>query len=562
MSPEQFAGRPGAVDVRTDVYALGVMLYQLLAGRLPFRSLREKAEGTAAPMPAGCPRELRCIVAKAMSPEQSARYGSASALADDLRRFLRGERVLAHPPTLAYLMRAYARRQRGLAAGLVAAMVVAVAGTAAVWIYAVSEARARREADRERSVSESVVDHLVAGVIGAASPYARMGLDISVARALDHAAAHVEGRFSDPLVEASVRMAIGESYADLGRAVEAEAQLRRAADLRRSALGERDPRTIEATRRLASAIVAQPDRTAEARALYDRLYATARDALGPSDERTLHVGAGLAAALDYGGDSGAAATLLRELLDRAVAAHGEAHEVAQVIANDLATALAQTGALEEAERLLERTLEHGRRTLGDDHPDVILTQNNLAAVYGDAGRFDDAAALHRRTLESCRRIFGRDHPHTATSAGNLGAMLTQLRDFAAAEPLCREALEFWRGEAGPRARSTLIATLNLGQCLLELGRIEESLGLTAAAIPPAREVLPDGDLLLPVLLMLHANALTAGGNFAGAEAALAEAGPMLDALPGTPFVAAHREALEALGAARASAGPGSTAPPD
>jgi eukaryotic-like serine/threonine-protein kinase len=275
MSPEQALAEPLELDTRSDVYALGVILYELLAGRLPYtlsRSLPEAVHTIREEDPAPLSSiahafrgDIETIVAKALEEEKGRRYASAVELAADIRRYLADEPIVARPPTTRYQLQKFARRHRALVAGIAAVFVALVGGIVASTWEAARAGRAERAAIQERdkavaekkradteaasakAINDFLRDDLLsqAGISAQAQPDVKVDPDLKVRTALDRAASRIAGKFdSQPLVEAAIRETMGTAYADLGLYPEAQRQRERALELRRRDLGEEHPDTL------------------------------------------------------------------------------------------------------------------------------------------------------------------------------------------------------------------------------------------------------------------------------------------------------------------------------
>lgn len=254
MSPEQVSGNPEEIDARTDVYALGMVLYELLAGRPPYETggnvpdaIRVIREQDPAPL-GRTSREFRgdleIITAKALEKDKRRRYGSASDLAADIRRFLLHEPIHARPASTIYQVRKFAARNKALAGGVLAVFLVLLAG---VLVSAWEAARALRAERTTKAVSEFLENDVLAqaGPRVQAGPNTRPDPDLKVRTALDRAAARIPGKFnSQPEVEAGIRQIIGNAYRDLGLYTEAIPQMERALELRRRVLGEEHADTL------------------------------------------------------------------------------------------------------------------------------------------------------------------------------------------------------------------------------------------------------------------------------------------------------------------------------
>lgn len=494
-SPEQRCG--GRVGITTDVFSIGVVLFELLTGRRPELGPETAGEGDAPPVGAGS--DLDLIVLKALRADPERRYPSADQFAEDLRRYLAGLPVAARPDTLRYRMAKFARRNRaGVAAA--AALLLALAGgiAASTWeahrahlaqqaalqenALARSEsARARTERDRaiaaeqtanrerntaiaererantEAATAKAVTDFLRDDLLGQASPNAQAGADLKVRTALDRAAQRMEGKFAGkPLVEADVRSTIGESYFALGLYAEAQQQFERAWALRRARLGDRHRDTLDSMTSIAVLYRSQ-GKLDEAERLYNRILDAQRTEFGERDPATLLTMSNLAVVYAHQQKYARSEAVNLHVLEIQKSVLGPEHLDTLRTMNNLGVNYTSEGKFLEAERLYRYILEVRRRVQGPTHPNTIFTVNNLAVVYTRVGgKAEEAEKLYRETLDQQRRILGAEHPDTLLTMNNLGLLWTSQPDkYAAAEELLTETAQARGRVLGSAHRDTL-----------------------------------------------------------------------------------------------------------
>jgi len=509
MSPEQALSSGEDIDTRTDVYSLGVVLYELLAGALPIelrkisfeeflRSLREKEPlkpstkirtedpATSAEVarkrqtePPALAKQMRgdldSIALKALEKERGRRYGSPEELAADIGRYLRNEAVLAVPPSFGYRTRKFARRYR-LPLATVTAFVLVLISAAAVSIR--QSIRANREAAVAQAVNDFLQNDLLAQASAAnqSSPSTNPDPHLEVRTALDRAAARISGKFDrQPEVEAAIRGTIGTTYFGLGLYPEARKQLERVLELQRRTLRANDPSILKTIFRLGS-VATEQGKYPEAEALLNEALKNQRRALGPESADTLQS------------------------------------------MNSLALVYLRQGKYPQAEALDNQLLEIGRRVLGPEHPDTLKSMNSLAAVYLRQGKYPQAEALCSRALEISRRVLGSEHPDTMNPMQNLATAYFYQGKYPQAEALFNELLEIRRRVLGPEHPNTLALMINLGGALNKQGKFHQAEAVLGSALNSARRVLgPEHPTTLTSMNNL-AVAYLGGGEYAQAAA--------------------------------------------
>ncbi|HWL92152.1 MAG TPA: serine/threonine-protein kinase [Phycisphaerae bacterium] len=454
-SPEQAAGDPDGIDIRSDVYSLGMILYFSLTRGFPYRisgALHETLGQirTAEPIRPSAlnkriDRELETIILRCLAKEQDRRYQTAGELAADIRRYLAGDPVVARADSTWYTLRKTVRRYRTAVAigGVViaAAMILSVVMTILYGRATSAEAVARQEASRA-----TVIRTFLEDMLASADPDAK-GREVTVRAVLDEAAKDLEtGLVGEPVVRGSLHAIIGKTYRGLGDFPMAKDHLDAAIALFQEQFGDDDEHTLEAQGELAELLLDQskPD---QAEAVID-LLRTKVSARFPVDHSlTLRV--------------------------EAVFAKLRSHQ----------------GRWAEAEALFVPLVERRLQFAGADNKETLATMNNLAAVYHAQGKYAEAEALHRRALEVQTATFGKDSPPALSTMGSLAAVLNSLGKLAEAETILHEQIEGALRVWGPEHRTTLAMQSNLVFNLRQQGKFDEALELVQGYLPIQKRVL-------------------------------------------------------------------------
>ncbi|UCE59885.1 MAG: serine/threonine protein kinase [Phycisphaerales bacterium] len=523
-SPEHLRSGTTAIDVRADVYSLGLVLYNALTGTLPydvsgdlpdvFHRIEHAEPIRPSTVTPHLDREIEAIVLKAIAKEKERRYQSAADFAADLGCYLRHEPISARPPNAVDQIRKFAVRNKALVGtGMAVALtlVLGIAGTSVGLVRARSaEADARREAQNATAVNEFLQEMLASADPG------RDGRNVKVAEVLDAAAKKVERSFRDqPEVKASLQRTIGSTYMALGlyedadshlegawslhlrllgdehretlrskasvaelvgsqgQPKEAEAIAREVFETSRRVLGERDLDTIVSRNHLAWRL-RDLGRQEEAEAILQETLAICREELGDDHLETVGTMQSLGAVLDQQGRWDESIELLRQALEAVRRVNGEDDVSYLTTMSSLGSALRHRGNYDEAESLLRQVYEGRTRLLGPEHRNALRTANSLALLCYKRGKFGEAEVLHRQTLAARQTVLGEDHPNTLTSMNNLAQTLRKQDKLLEAEALYRRALEGRARVHGPFHVRTLNSTSGLSNVLTELGRWEEA----------------------------------------------------------------------------------------
>ena len=512
MSPEQADSAGEDIDTRTDVYSLGVVLYQLLVGTLPLdlkkltyeemlRRLRDKDvpkpssrilaqdgesaitaknRGTDAP---SLTRQLRgdpdAVVLKALEKDRKRRYGSPSELAADLGRYLRNEPVSAHTPSAAYRTRKYIRRHRlgvAVATGLLAILpAFAVVQRVQLQRTRLERDRANRERDRATRITG-----FMTGMFQVSDPSEQRGNSVTAREILDKASKDIEiGLAKDPETQAQMMHVMGDVYEKLGLYPRAQALQQQSMEIRQRVLGPEHPDTLTSMNDLALDLD-DSGHYAEAEKLEREALDISRRVLGLEHPDTLMLMSNLGNTLWQEGHYREAEKLNRETLGIQRRVLGPEHPGTLRSMNNLATDLDDSDP--EAEKLFRETLDIKRRVLGPEHPDTLLAMSNLAYVLADKGRYAEAEKLHRETVDLRRRVLGPEHPDTLKSMTNLAIVLSREGRNAEAEKLEREALDISRRVLGAEHPQTAASIYNLSVIAANKGNRTEALSLLHQAL--------------------------------------------------------------------------------
>jgi non-specific serine/threonine protein kinase/serine/threonine-protein kinase len=497
MAPERFEGH---CDARSDVYALGLTLYELLARRPAFekseraeliRQVTHEEPPRLRALDPTIPRDLETVVHKAIDREPGRRYGDARALADDLRRYVEGRPVRARRVSPLEHAWRWGRRNKAVA-GLAAAAFLAMAlGTAvSTWqmirartaVAAEKQAHAAERAakvaaqDREAEM-EAVLKFVEERVFAAARPEGQaggLGHTVTLRQAIDAALPAVaEGFASQPLIEARLRRTLGTSYYYLGERRKAAEQYESSRALYARHRGPDDPETLRSMHGLANSYH-DLGRRAEALKLREETLARRKAKLGPDHPDTLLSMNSLANSYQYLGRYAEALKLHEETLAVRKAKLGPDHPDTLLSMHGLANSYQYLGRHAEALKLREETLAVQKAKLGPDHPDTLLSMHNLAHSYGALGRQAEAVKLREETLAVQKAKLGPDHPNTLTSMYSLAAGYSALGRHAEAFKLHEETLAVQKAKLGPDHPDTLRTRLGVASCLVQLGRGAEA----------------------------------------------------------------------------------------
>ncbi len=487
MAPEQLAGEP--VDARGDVYALGVIAYELLGGQLPYPRLRTASAFEALDIVrAGDPPPLASlsrraqgdlgeVVMKAIAPERERRYASVDALAADLHAVMESRPVSARPPTPAYLLGRFVKRHRALSAAVASVVLVLVAATGVSLRFAWSEASARAEAEARAAEAQAISEFLT-DMLESADPERSLGQELRVSELL-----HVAGeslRSGASMSEATqARLLTTLARAHLGLA-DAE----RATELLDSALALPGIATLPEQRASAAIERLNADLVG---GRFDQIEPTAARLFAPGElagesPTSLDIEQIRLRARVEQGERESAVADIQAALTRAEDALGPSHRISLALRHDLASVLQLLGRFQEAADVNAEAVRLREQALGQDHPQTLYTRNLAATLkfrLGDeAGALADLEAIHAAR----RRVLGETHPSTLSSGLNLATALVNQGEATRSSTLARAALDGLSTRFGPSHRLALNARDTLALALERMGEVEEAASMHAGTL--------------------------------------------------------------------------------
>ncbi|HUU35828.1 MAG TPA: serine/threonine-protein kinase, partial [Vicinamibacterales bacterium] len=498
MSPEQAGIIDAGVDTRTDVYALGVVLYELVSGRRPYelqkrtaleleRALRTPPKPPSQIDPAAASTFVRrgsndidAVALMAMERQPDDRYASVEQLADDVRRVIECRPVRARTQTWAYRSRRFVRRNAAaVATATLVALLLVVSGVEIVRqrnLAIASEARAVHEADTARTEAEkaSEVARFLTELFRESDPARARGAAVTARELLERGADRVSTELaSQDGVRATLMDTIGVVYRLLGQLDQSEALTKEALDIRRRTLGDEHPDVATSLDNLGQ--IARERSTYEIAEQYHRQSLEMRRRLlapgHPDVAQSLH---NLALTLKERGQYDEAEALGQEALASRRAHLGPDHPDTLSTASVLADIQFARGRPAEAEQLHRAVLEARRRVLLPGHPLLAASISNVADGLAQSGRVAEAVPLFREALEMRRKIYDPDHSAVSAGINNLASALHDLGRLTEAEPLYREALASDRRQSGNQHMDVAVDLNNLASLLEDRGELKEA----------------------------------------------------------------------------------------
>ena len=551
MSPEQVTGNESQIDVRTDVYGLGLLFYELLSGvsalstenmgqiqifhtilavdpEKPSQRIKGIDPGLAecrsmdlSSLERKLKGDLDWMILKAVEKDPDHRYGSVPEFQMDIIRYLKKEPTLAGPPTITYKFKKFIVRNTLLVSFIVLSfflMLAGVVGTSIGMIKAI-DAKKRAEISEEKAVN--AVEYLQK-ILASADPF-QDGRKVRVVELLEKASWEMNKDLKNaPEFVAAMRYTLGWTFLELGLYEKSGVELNQARDIQTKLLGEEHPdtlKTINALGRLAY----KTGNYSKARQLLQENWDLQIHVLGPEHNQTLWTQYTLAKTLDKLGQRKEAEDLYRKVLESREKTQGPDHPFYLVTVNSLCLSLSEQGKYVEAEQLQLESLEKLRKSLGETHPTTLNSASNLAVILRKKGLWNESERLSHDTYEKQIGVLGEDHPESMSSLFNQGYCLLLLNRFEEAEAVLKTCLESRRRVLGELHPDTLISETILADTLAGQGKKERALENYQSAYLGWKK-LDDATLidLVSEVLIHYSDFLEKQGDRAGAKELLKE----------------------------------------
>lgn len=519
-SPEQVQGE--AITTATDVYALGLILYELLTGLLPYnlagKNPMEISSAISETTPvkpssrifeepdsgslhvAGLNKnqqkkllkgDLDTIVLKALRKEPERRYGSADQLLQDIRHYQKNEPISARPESTGYLTKKFIQRNQTVVSAVAVVMIILVATA----IFSLYQARTT---EIERQKTEQV-NAFLQEMLASPNPF-EDGLDVKVIDILDRTADRIDDELNNqPEVEASVRRTLGITYRELGDVEKAHTQLDRALELHNRLFDPPNPELSETQTEFAKTVQLQGDYNS-ADSLLTLAYESDLELFGPNHTIIASRIGDLGSVKWDMGNFDEAETLLRESLELEQQLREPNHERVATSMGNLATLLSSQGELSEALDLYRNELEIYRSNYeNDQHPSIPQVLSHIGIVLDDLEQYDEALENHQRALELFRELKGEDHPDVVYAMNNLASVMTKMGDMEEALTMQENAASLYRDIFGPDHPNLGIQYNNIAFTKRSMGDLEgakdsyrQAIDTWEAGLPPGHPFLAYG----------------------------------------------------------------------
>ena len=503
MSSEQLAGDSSRIDARSDVYSLGVLAYELIAGRLPYprlntstifealEILRHDTPPRLAVLSPTARGDLDTVIMKSLAAEREQRYASAAEWADDLQRIIDHRPIMARPLTRMYRASRFVRRHRLLTAAMASIVVVLTVASIVSLRFALAEQHARAEAD-QRMQESAAVNAFLERMLASADPELAAGRKLTVDEVVDQAERDLKRLDSKPGVQRAVATTLSRTRRALGEYEAAMALNTRALELG-GQIGSTPPQRADLLHQRATLHIELGE--------YDKAIATLAEARQAwSDAPPVkQLDFDLSAALidDYSGKPEVAEAKYRSILAAAadlgeltLQANPDLRKTLEAARSSLANLLRERGVLDESEQLIRAVLAGRTEELGERAPLTLASRNKFALLLAERGDNEQARKEAAETLRLQREVLGNNHASTLTSMQNLANILAALKQYDEAEQLTRESLKGMQAQFGDDHAQTIASMNALAYLLEERGKVEEA----EAAYRRIIEILTQGEV--------------------------------------------------------------------
>ena len=539
MSPEQCEGNTDEIDVRADVYALGIILYELLCGRLPYeindkivheavRIICDEEPTKLSTVSSALRGDIETIVRKAIKKEKERRYQSAMDLANDISRYLKSEPIIARPQSSWYQLSKFTKRNKALVGGVVAiiiGMIIAIVGISIGWYQTNTKAIQYR-------ISKDSLNFITKDLLGVVSPY-ELGKNVMMIDVLDAASEKIGNEIfkDDPLVEAMIRNEIGLTYLLLGTSKKAIPHLETALKLREDNLGINDRLSLLSVGNLSSAYN-NAERPADAVQLCIPALARAKTVLAPDDNAILIIKANLGHAYFMLGRYDDAEPIHIEVANARRRITDENHEYIIRAISNLGSIYSETGRFAEADKILAEADELAKKYWPEiDRPERIFVIRSIAHLRYRQQRFQESVDLYESIMDDAIRVFGADNEEVVAMKGNLATNYKDLGQPDKAIPLFLETIEISKAAYGADSHYALFPMFNLAEYYYEIKRYTQAETIFNEIVELGRNKF-SGHPLLGAFMAMQGTNLIAQNRYHDAEPVLLEALTLLDEAEG------------------------------
>ena len=541
-SPEQAEMSGLDIDTRSDIYSLGVLLYELLVGKTPFdakelmdsgldemrRMIREQEPmrpstklsqtlvaadvrrlqsspsdrpATDEEIRASSRRLLRIketvtllkgdldwIVMKCLEKDRTRRYDTANGLGSDIEHYLGNEPVSARPPSRIYRFSKLVRRNKLAFAASTAVVMALVIGIVVSTWQAARAYRAEQAAKEEKDSAEAMLKFFLDNVIAAGRPET-LGKDVTLRQAIDAAESQIAKTFQDrPLLETSIRKKLGSTYNILGEPALAVQQLELAMALAQEKLGPEHPLTISALDTLGGAYIdaGKPEKILP---FFEEVFRLRKAKLGPEHPDTLDSMHRLARAYSDAGKLQQALVLNEETFRLTKIRFGPEHPNTLFSMQGLGVVYLRQKKHEQAAALFEEILKLQKAKLDPDHPDVLIGLSNLAGTYSNQGNNEKAVAVFEELVELYKAKIGPEHPDTLNAKYELARAYVKAGKHDLALALFEEVLKLRQAKLGPEHPDTLKTMFHFAGAYWDEGKLDRAVQLDEQTLKLRRDKL-------------------------------------------------------------------------